>query len=213
MSKYFFRGTALEELECEMMTIPGFDHRPQAIRPSAECCACIHCKEKLPYIPCLCLGERIEISELTYSAFVRKLYQPFPHIRARLDRHFLTDGPLFFRHEIHCQRWWYWRGRCPKMSDQQKAILYLLTSYGPVWAATIQHMDRTGFDLHNVRLGSLTVEQYAVYQAAKAFAIGSRNITVSDLADRELISDEALRLITGALLIAVFGEVVLKIKK
>ena len=211
MSCYFFRGTALEELEREMMTIPGFDHRPRSRHPGSECRVCVNYRPRVPCMlhSCPYLAERMASGELTATSLVRKLYQPFPHISARLDRHPLPGGPFFFRHEIHRQRWWRWRNRFSEMSDQQKAVLYLLTSYEPVWAATIWHMSRDGFDFHNVSLGSLTMEQYAVYQAAKAIVTGSRNITARDLVDRSLISDEAFRLITGALLIAVFGDIIL----
>lgn len=211
MSQYFFQGTALEELEREMMKIPGFDHRPRSKYPSSECCVCVNYRPKVPCMLCGCpyLADRIESGELASISFVRKLYRSFPHISARLDRHPLPSGSFFFRHEIHRQRWWRWRNRFSEMSDQQKAVLYLLTSYEPVWTATIWHMTRDGFDFHNVRLRSLTMEQYAVYQAAKALVTGSRNITARDLVDRSIISDEAFRLITGALLIAGFGDIIL----
>lgn len=196
-----------------MMTIPGFDHESPVSRPSSECSVCVYYRSKKPCMlySCPYLADRIESGEMTSISSVRKLYQPFPQIIARLDRHSLPGGSFFFRHEIHLQRWWQQRNRFSKMSDQQKAVLYLLTSYEPVWVATIWHMTKDGFSFQNVRLGSLTTEQYAVYQAVKAIVTGSRNITVRDLVDQSIISDEAFRLITGALLIARFGDIILSI--
>ena len=56
-------------------------------------------------------------------------------------------------------------------------------------------------------------ELYSVYQAAKAIAIGCCNITLADLASPELVTDEAFHLITGALLMAKYGDVVLNLEK
>ena len=56
-------------------------------------------------------------------------------------------------------------------------------------------------------------ELYSVYQAAKAIAVGCCNITLADLASPELVTDEAFHLITGALLMAKYGDVVLNLEK
>ena len=67
-----------------------------------------------------------------------------------------------------------------------------------------------GFDDKAMRVGSLNANEYAVYQAAKAIEVNSRNILVGDLARKNVVSDEGFLLITGALLMAIFGEDVLK---
>ena len=54
---------------------------------------------------------------------------------------------------------------------------------------------------------------YSVYQAAKAIAVGCCNITLADLASPELVTDEAFHLITGALLMAKYGDAVLNLEK
>ena len=61
----------------------------------------------------------------------------------------------------------------------------------------------------------LTGEQEKMirYQAAKAIAVGCCNITLADLASPELVTDEAFHLITGALLMAKYGDVVLNLEK
>ena len=48
-----------------------------------------------------------------------------------------------------------------------------------------------GFDFQAVHLRGIKPELYSVYQAAKAIAVGSCNITLADLASPELVSDEA----------------------
>lgn len=51
-----------------------------------------------------------------------------------------------------------------------------------------------------------------LYQAAKAIAVGSCNITLADLASPELVTDEAFQLIINALLMAKYGDVVLNLE-
>ncbi len=70
-----------------------------------------------------------------------------------------------------------------------------------------------GFDFQSVRLGGIEPEFYSVYQAAKAIAVGCCNITLADLASPELVTDEAFHLITGALLMAKYGDAVLNSEK
>ena len=70
-----------------------------------------------------------------------------------------------------------------------------------------------GFDFQSVQLGGIEPELYSVYQAAKAIAVGCCNITLADLASPELVTDEAFHLITGALLMAKYGDAVLNLEK
>ncbi len=68
-----------------------------------------------------------------------------------------------------------------------------------------------GFDF-SVRLGGMEPELYSVYQAAKAIAVSCCNIILRT-ASPELVTDEAFHLITGALLMAKYGDAVLNLEK
>ena len=69
-----------------------------------------------------------------------------------------------------------------------------------------------GFDFQAVHLRGIRPELYSVYQAAKAIAVGSSNITLADLASPELVTDEAFQLIICALLMSKYGDVVLNLE-
>ena len=69
-----------------------------------------------------------------------------------------------------------------------------------------------GFDFQAVHLRGIKTEIYSVYQAAKAIAVSSSNITLADLASPELVTDEAFQLIICALLMAKYGGVVLNLE-
>ena len=69
-----------------------------------------------------------------------------------------------------------------------------------------------GFDFQAVYLRGIKPELYSVYQAAKAIAVGSSNITLAELAAPELVTDEAFHLIICSLLMAKYGDVVLNLE-
>ena len=77
----------------------------------------------------------------------------------------------------------------------------------------IWKFDARRFDFQSVQLSGIQPELYSVYQAAKAISTGSRNITLANLASPELVTDEAFHLITGALLMAKYGDAVLNLEK
>ena len=74
----------------------------------------------------------------------------------------------------------------------------------------IWKFDACGFDSQPVQLSGIQPELYSVYQAAKAISTGSRNITLANLASPELVTDEAFHLIVCALLLAKYGDAILK---
>ena len=103
--------------------------------------------------------------------------------------------------------------RCWRLSDRNKAALFLLTAYESLWRRMVWKCGNDGFDFQSVRLGGIEPELYSVYQAAKAIAVGCCNITLAVLASPELVTDEAFHLITGALLMAKYGDAVLNLEK
>ena len=57
----------------------------------------------------------------------------------------------------------------------------------------------------------VSAHDYALIQAAKALMCGGLELTLYDLADREIVDDVAFKLIVNALLIANYGTDVLKL--
>ena len=118
----------------------------------------------------------------------------------------------FFLSDSHRRRWTHWRALCWRLSDRNKAALYLLTAYDSLWRRMVWKCGNDGFDFQAVHLRGIKPELYSVYQAAKAIAVGSSNITLADLASPELVTDEAFQLIINALLMAKYGDVVLNLE-
>ena len=217
MPYYFMRDTPLQALEQLMMSQPGQKPRGGGIyrspfRYTPEDVACEYCQNYVRKHPCrlcecTCLEERIEAGVLELNAFMRDCFTPSmgPQFRKRMHQQFRERKPQFFQFflsDAHRRRWTHWRERCWRLSDRNKAALFLLTAYESLWRRMVWKCGNDGFDFQSVRLGGIEPELYSVYQAAKAIAVGCCNITLADLASPELVTDEAFHLITGALLMA-----------
>ena len=214
MPYYFMRDTPLQALEQLMMSQPGQKPRGGGIYRSPfhytpKDVACEYCQNYVRKHPCrlcecTCLDERIEAGVLELNEFVRDCFAPSmgPQFRKRMHQQLRERNPQFFLSNAHRRRWTYWRERCWRLSDRNKAALFLLTAYESLWRRMVWKCGNDGFDFQSVRLGGIEPELYSIYQAAKAIAIGCCNITLADLASPELVTDESFHLITGALLMA-----------
>ena len=224
MSRYFMQDTPLRAMEQIMMSQPG--HKPRGggmycspfyYTPNdVECEYCQNYDRKNPCIlcECICLEERIEAGVLELNEFVRDCFTPSPEPRLqnRMRQQFGERKSRFFLSDTHRRRWTHWRGLCWRLSDRNKAALFLLTAYESLWRRMIWKCGNDGFDFQAVYLRGIKPELYSVYQAAKAIAVGSSNITLAELAAPELVTDEAFQLIICALLMAKYGDVVLNLE-
>ncbi|MBE6949343.1 MAG: hypothetical protein E7456_05800 [Ruminococcaceae bacterium] len=225
MTRYFMRDTPLRQMEQQMMTPPNFKPRGHGLyhpgfryKPKdVDCRYCMNFNRKhpCPLNQCICLEERIEAGALDLTEFVRDCFcsEMGPQLQKRLQDYLDHRSINFFLGDAHWKRWKHWRNRYYRMSDRNKAALFLLTAYEGIWRRVIWKFDNEGFDFQSVRLSGIQPELYSVYQAAKAISIGSRNITTADLAYPELVTDEAFQLIICALLLAKYGDAILNLER
>ena len=68
-----------------------------------------------------------------------------------------------------------------------------------------------GFEPLYMVMRGVSAHDYTLIQTAKALMCGGLGLTLYDLADREVVDDEAFWLIVNALLIANYGPAVLKL--
>ena len=221
MTRYFMRDTPLCQMEQQMMTPPNFKPRGHGLYHSGfrykaedvDCCYCMNFDRKhpCPLSECPYLEERIEAGALDLDEFVQDCfcYEMGPQLQSRLQEHLTKHSFRFFLNDTHQSRWKRIRDRCYRMSNHNKAALFLLTAYEDIWRRVIWYFDSDGFDFRSVRLSGIQPELYSVYQAAKAIATDCRNITTADLASPELVTDEAFQLIICALLLAKYGDAIL----
>ena len=225
MSRYFMRDTPLRAMERLMMSQPGHKPRGSGMYRSqfhytprdVECEYCQNSVRKTPcrLCECTCLEERIEAGVLTLSEFVRDCCASSMELQLqeRMRHQFGERKSRFFLSDSHRKRWTHWRALCRRLSDRNKAALYLLTAYESLWRRMVWKCGNDGFDFQAVHLRGIKPELYSVYQAAKAISTGSQNITIADLASPELVTDEAFHLIICALLLAKYGDAILNFEK
>ena len=189
-----------------------FHYTPKDVE--CECCQKYVRKNPCLLCECTCLEERIEAGVLNLSEFVQDCFAPSmePQLQERMCQQFGERKPHFFLSDTHRRRWTHWRELCWRLSDRNKAALFLLTAYESLWRRMIWKCGNDGFDFQAVHLRGIKPALYSVYQAAKAIAAGSSNITLADLASPELVTDEAFQLIICALLMAKYGDVVLNLE-
>ncbi len=72
---------------------------------------------------------------------------------------------------------------------------------------------RSGLDFSFAILRGISPHNYALYRAAVGLCTERRGVTLLEMADRELVDDDAFRLIINAMLIARYGIAAMKLKK
>ena len=85
------------------------------------------------------------------------------------------------------------------------AAMYLLTANEDLYRRTANCFCRHGIEFDYAVLREITLHNYALFMAARSICTGSKDITLADLADPEIIDTEAFRLIINAVLIARYG--------
>lgn len=221
MTRYFMRDTPLFHLEQQMMTPPNFKPRGHGLRRPAfryqakdvDCQYCTNYSQEnlCPLCECICLGERIEAGTLSLEKVIQDCLRGKLRMRLwkRLAQEIYPYPLRSFRSDEHRNRWMHWRTRYRRLSQRNQAALFLLTAYDDIWRRVIWKVEDDGFDFDSVQLAGIVPELYSVYQAAKSISTGSQNITIADLASRDLVTDEAFQLIICALLLAKYGDVIL----
>ena len=85
------------------------------------------------------------------------------------------------------------------------AALHLLTADADLWAAVKRAVTENGIDFSWAKLRGISMDNYTLYQTAKSIYTGEKQITAADLADENMVNDDLLKVIMGAILIACYG--------
>ena len=85
------------------------------------------------------------------------------------------------------------------------SALYLLTANRKLWEIMKQHTEKNGILFDNVKLGTISEKAYTLYCAAKDLYLGTRQLSVCDLADENLLSAKTFALICDAMAVQRVG--------
>lgn len=116
---------------------------------------------------------------------------------------------MMFQNNRHKQIFETERLNLRKPSKKALAVLYLLTADKALWQKTKLFLtSNCKINLKGVHLGDVSTDCYALWKAAKELQTGEKQISLCELADSGIISDNAFRLIVQAVTIAHFGAAV-----
>ncbi len=189
---YFYEEVSLRTLERTMQEVPDFLPRGQGIR--------ILCQTECMVRECGSMDRKELVMEVMSN--IR-----YPPLFERLGRYLGEDGRklMDFKHEKHRMTF----ERAVEKKNQKNAALmsalYLLTADHRLWRAAEGAVRRNRVCFEQIRLKGSTEEGYALYCAAKDLYLGTKNLTVRDLADPEVITPKLFGLICNGMAVRRFG--------
>lgn len=85
------------------------------------------------------------------------------------------------------------------------AALYLLTADRILWKQASRFVNGSHIDFEHIKAVNNSTDSYALLCVAKDFCLGTKHITVSELADEDIIRNRIFLLICHAMLIRRYG--------
>ena len=196
-----------------MGVIQSYHYKPADV----ACEYCVNSRRRRCRIAgCPWLAERIEAGVVSYASAVRELFwgirdEAFIQRLGLLVLHFRGSFWLDREHEFNTRLLLRSVGYGAWRNPRFFASLYLFGSNRALLKRAWNACMPSGFEPGYMVMRGVSAHDYALIQAAKALMCGGLGLTLYDLADREVVDDEAFWLIVNALLIANYGTDVLKL--
>ena len=222
---YFTNTPSLNSMEAIMKQPPGYRQRGggrkrkpyQYTKADCSCRLCPHYQGKKGCAVSVCpvLNIRLECSaapleEAVQSTFSEVTHTPFKQRLQRIYKEKRGGEWLPYQNSVHqiIFETESLKLRCP--DNKSLAVLYLLTADHKLWSEARRHTQSGQIDLENMCIGAVSPDSYALWKATKEFQTRERQITLYELADRDVVSDNVFRLIVQAAAVARFGKAVLQ---
>lgn len=218
---YFTTTPEGNRMEALMKKPPGFVQRGGGRRrpyrftkQDCDCHCCLHYHRKSCTVSeCPFLEIRLECGAASFYEAVRAAFADGCNadLRLRLSQFYGKEKKTaMFQNDRHKNLFeMHWK-LLRKAENRTLAALYLLTADSALWNCCKRHLNERGkLNFAAIRPVALSTDGYALWKAVKELQTGQRQISLCELADREVISDRAFRLITQAAAIARFGIAVL----
>lgn len=84
----------------------------------------------------------------------------------------------------------------------------MLTADDKLWCAAKDHIYLDSFDFKKMHLNGINTDGYAIYQTARKIPSAKEYIKLDEIADKNLIGDQAFKVIVHAILLAKYGAAV-----
>lgn len=191
----YFTGTKyLHEIENIMQEIPNFSPRGHG--------GTVLGKEMEDYIRGQPPPDSYEKMMSTLMAGIR--YQP---LGERLSRYLKeSEGKaVSYRNEKHKAVFEEITAKMDKQNFALLSALYLLTADHRLWKIMKQHTQKNVVDFAGVSLKGIHENGYTLYCVAKDLYLGTKHLSVSDIADTGLIRPQMFMLVCNAMAVRRFG--------
>jgi hypothetical protein len=226
---YFSDSYELRQLEKLMRSIPNFRPRGHGVvilrryeytEKDCDCRACPHHisrKKGCGTDKCPCINERITAGAATLKEAVAETMAAiqYPPFVKRLNQYLKEseENPMYFKNEKHRTTFTEAVAKLDKKDYALMAAVYLLTADCRLWSCTGRYVQRNEILFENIRLKGSTANGYTLYCTAKDLYLGTKNLTVADLADTTIIEAKIFGVICNAMAIRRYGVGAVKFKE
>lgn len=207
-------------IERMMTGVPHFPPRGHGLyifnrfKYTAKDCDCRLCphydrKKKCKLPKCECIEERIEAAAVGYKEFMKHTLSPVTHriFQSRLNEYLKEseDHPMLYRGNAHKEMFNAAIERSLNSDNAILSALYLLTADKYLWSKVRRAVGSSSIDFHSVHLGDVSSDAYTLYMTARDLYEGTKHITVSDIADRNIVSHKMFGVLVNAMAIRRYG--------
>lgn len=220
----FTESGELRSLERMMTGVPKFQSRGHGVvivnryKLTAADCDCRLCPDRVRgrciHDHCPCFGERLSVGAVPLRELMQETMYELKHIPFfnRLNEMIAErrNDKMTFKNELHKKLFQNAIEKKDQHNTKLMSALFLLTANLRLWNYAHKFVNGNSIDFDNMKPTELNELGYTVFCAAKDLYTGSKHFSVSDLADRELISPVQFSLICFAMAIRRFGLDALK---
>ena len=216
---YFTISTPLHPYEVMMQGIPNFLPRSHGtyiyrresvpvVQTDCQYCLYYHggkCSlEECPFLELKSANGTATVQQIMAAVFSAVTYPPFigrlkQYIRESENKNMNYYGK---KHESDFKQ------ALERIDPNNLRILsavYLLTADTQLWRRVQNQVEKNGIRFDKMNLGSVDEKAYTLFCCAKDLYLGTKHITIADLADEQLISPKMFGIICNALVIRRFG--------
>ena len=189
---YFTETPSLREIEKAMKMVPNFTPRGHGV--------VILCKHEFAEKSCIGDSQK-EILARTVSRINNPLFQK------RFQKYINESEtiPVNFRNSKHSTTFTDAIKKKNKRDYALMSALYLLTAEFALWQTVKRYIVDNSIDFKSLQPAGISENGYTLFCAAKDLYLGTNYLTISDLADTQLIPPRMFALICNAMAIRRFG--------
>ena len=135
-----------------------------------------------------------------------------PPFRKRFNEYIESEGKtMIYINEKHRARVTLAARNVHRENFALLSALYLLTADQRLWNCCKHHINNGCVFFENIKLNNCTERAYTLYCVAKDLTLGTKHITISNLADIKLVPPALFRIICNAMAIRRFGLAAVKL--